>query len=325
MPEGTQNGSRFSTTPYQPDGGTTPSGIGMLLAGTIVSSALLGFVVGWVQQFFYLIILFPILIGLAIGAASSWFAKRGKVRSPLMGGLAGLIGGIVVALSTHYYGYRTFESAFMAELKGTEGEAVFAEFIAAKRSGAELTPEMKLAEQMLLADNDGKLLIKTLEAKSLFGYIDVEAQAGVTVSRGGSGFNLGYIGTYIYWLVELGIISALAFFMVGEAVQVPFCTRCNEWKQEVALGGVEPPAMDASQFVASGDLEKLKELGLNSDTTGTFPITLSSCSRCGEQSTTHLKLQQVTINDKGERANTVLSHTTYPGEAIPAIRKLFTT
>ena len=51
----------------------------------------------------YLILLFPLAIGAAIGSIGVQLVEAGKVRSPLLGGVAGLFGGVVAMFAMHYF------------------------------------------------------------------------------------------------------------------------------------------------------------------------------------------------------------------------------
>jgi hypothetical protein len=93
---------RFDTEPFRPEGGIPPLGLVLTMGGSLLSALLIGSVVGYVAQWLYLVLLFPAAMGLGVGAATSFAVKRGKVRNPLIAGLAGGIGGALVMLSMHY-------------------------------------------------------------------------------------------------------------------------------------------------------------------------------------------------------------------------------
>jgi hypothetical protein len=71
------------------------------------------------------------------------------------------------------------------------------------------------------------------------------------------GTNLGYVGSYIYWGVELLILVGVSFAIMLGAASEPFCVQCETWKQERILGGVSPPADEAVDAINQGDLNRL--------------------------------------------------------------------
>src|SRR5260370_42594766 len=77
---------RFETSPYQPDGGWPPSGAFRILSVALVAGLGLGWLASFVGQWFYLILLFPILLGGGVGAAGNWANRSGKVRNSLVAG-----------------------------------------------------------------------------------------------------------------------------------------------------------------------------------------------------------------------------------------------
>src|SRR5918999_1394985 len=92
---------RFNVAQYRPAGGFTSAGVMMLVGALLVAGGVLGFVVHLVSQAFYLIILFPVLIGVALGWIGVRMVKQGRVRSPLLGGVAGLLGGVLAMFMVH--------------------------------------------------------------------------------------------------------------------------------------------------------------------------------------------------------------------------------
>ena len=101
-----------STTvnPCQPDGGFTASGLITMLGVMFVAGAAVGFAAHFISQLFYLIIVFPVAIGLALGRSGVRLVKFANLRNPLLGGLAGLVGGAAAMMMMHYFDYHEFRT-----------------------------------------------------------------------------------------------------------------------------------------------------------------------------------------------------------------------
>src|SRR5438034_170826 len=100
----------FPTPPYTPHHGYTAGGLLMLIAALGTIGAILGYITHLIASHFYFIILFPLLIGLAIGAIGSRMVKVGRLRNPWLGGLAGFLAGVFAMTSMHYFDYEEFRS-----------------------------------------------------------------------------------------------------------------------------------------------------------------------------------------------------------------------
>src|SRR5262249_60632249 len=54
-------------------------------------------------------------------------------------------------------------------------------------------------------------------------YLDERARKGIPVHFRRIHFNLGYVGTYIYWVVEVLIVSVLVVAIMRGSPADPFC------------------------------------------------------------------------------------------------------
>ena len=99
---------RQQSVPFEPDGGVPMSGLLMTMVFTFGSALVIGGVVSFVHQWIYLILLFPMFMGLGVAAAGAAGVKHGKMRSPFQAGLLGLLGGTLVMLASHFGSYLLF-------------------------------------------------------------------------------------------------------------------------------------------------------------------------------------------------------------------------
>lgn len=307
---------RFEVSEYRPDGGFSVPGVGMLVSALVLIGAALGFVAHWVSQYIYLILLFPALIGLALGFVGQRMVRTGHVRNPLIGGLAGLLGGVLAMGMMHYFDYETFKK---------EVEALQPEI----RALAQMTPQQRaqvLREDLTVKQRQElEMVLKAVKVASFFQYMDLEAQRGVELKKTGSsvgGINLGYWGSYTYWIIEVLIVAGITLAMVKEACRQPYCTGCDQWKTLRLLGYFgSGPAMVAAA-IRSGDLNSIREMTPTSNPTD-LRLTAAACTSCMGQGDVDLKLESLSTDNKGNVKPTTVAHVRYPAGAFPYLEALF--
>ena len=129
--------------------------------------------------------------------------KFANLRNPLLGGLAGFVGGVAAMTMMHYFDYQSFRGEVdqrapdirdVARLPASERETEYPQF--ENPAGAR-----ELAEAYA----------------SFPGFMNFSARQGVEIksTRGSSSsskpLNLGFVGSYIYWAVELLIVAGITF------------------------------------------------------------------------------------------------------------------
>jgi hypothetical protein len=304
---------RYDVQPYQPDGGFTASGLVTMLGAMLVAGALIGFAAHWVSQLFYLIVLFPILIGLALGFVGKRLVKFANLRNPLLGGLAGFVGGVAAMTMMHYFDYQTFRGMVAAQAPDIVEVARLS-----KQQRENEYPQFE----------DPAAARELVEAYDGFpGYMNFSARQGVEIksSRGSSGkdkpLNLGFVGSYIYWVVETLIVAGITFAMVRGQTREPFCTDCSLWKSFRRLGafGGEPDA--AVVGVTGGDVNALaaaKPGALSSP----LELHVAECANC-RRAHASVKLELLTTNKEGKLERKILAHTMWPADSVAALDSLF--
>ena len=150
-------------------------------------------------------------------------------------------------------------------------------------------------------------------------------QVGVTISstRGGGndkGMTLGYAGSYIYWLIELGLMAGFAAAIPAVRAGQPFCARCDGWKTQHKLGVLFLGRDAARDYLESGELWRLAD---PREPPGEGPLTLTEwwCPHCLEASPVDVRLDQTVQKKKGVKQFKV-GFRTFPGEALPVLRAL---
>jgi hypothetical protein len=152
----------------------------------------------------------------------------------------------------------------------------------------------------------------------VFRYIDFAAQDGVVIGEGANnGFNLGYVGSYIYFAVEAALAVGFTTVVAKGAAALPFCRGCNVWKEPRTLAGLpHVPADVAVEALRAGALLDLLDTG--TPTGGGHPLNLkaSVCPRCVGDGTVVAGVERITIDSRGRRQVKVIGQYVYPGQVL---------
>lgn len=310
----------FPVQPYVPDGGMSLGGA-LQLVGTLgLAGIILGGIASYISRFFYLVLLFPIGIGLLLGWVGGRCIRAFKIRRPLTCGAAGFVAGCLAMLSLHYFDYRHFETT-LAEEAGGDLEllrtiARNAEEIKAHPSDIPEEERSDVLEFIGELEKDPQLR-RALLVDSLASYIDFAAHEGVELKRGaGNGINLGYWGSYIYWGLEALIVAGIAFGLMQGAAAEPFCGDCLVWKRSETWGPLShPEAVEHS--LREGRIERFEF-----DPAAAGPqveVTVYRCPTCEEGGDLDVRVERLTRNSKGEVQRTRTLQATYPAEAYAAL------
>jgi hypothetical protein len=306
---------KYDVVPYRPDGGFAVSGMGMLVSAMVLLGAALGFVAHYVSQWFYLILIFPVVIGLALGAVGHRMVKSGRVRNPLLGGLAGFVGGVLAMTMMHYFDFESFKKAIANRQP---------EFVAFATKSADARAEEYRIRDITGNDRD-EVEIAVGAYNSFPKYMDMQAREGVELKKAassGKGMNLGYYGSYTYWIIEVLIVAGITFGMVKGATAEPYCRPCGQWKKPNVLGFFKGDAGAAASAVAAGDLEALRQADPTPDVTN-VRLTAAGCATATDQCAIDVKLEQLTADSNGNVKANALSHATYPAEALVHFQSMF--
>jgi hypothetical protein len=312
---------RFETTPYRPDGGFSMAGSGILIGLSMLAAVALGWLVTLIEQWVYLILIFPLAIGALVGVVGMVGIKLGKVRSPALAGLAGILAGCVAMLSMHYFDYLAFRAEVDRDIPPDQQAVIEA------MGPDQIRALPKQIQEQFLEER------RAVRVKSFPAYMDYQATNGVTIQRVGHGgandrgTNLGYIGSLIYWGVEVLIVAVVAFVIMMGAAGQPFCRECQAWKQQRKLGTLtfRPGDVGAAQLVSalgSGEVTRLIDYN-PSPGDGPLHLSASVCPKCRDQGPIDVKLLHKYKTAKNEERSKELLHVTYPGEAFRALEAVF--
>src|SRR5580765_8250689 len=185
---------RFEALPYQAEGGFNLPGLILVTALSLIGAILAGILAAWIGQWFYLVIFFPVAIGLVVGFCGSIGAHMGKLRNRFLAIVIGVGCGCVAVAVMHYFEFLLFLMDMEKTIPGAGNE------------------RFSLA--------------------TLIQFIDQGAIAGVQIAGrpGQKAMNLGYWGSYIYWIAEAAIVAWMSAFVIASAAAAPFCSECQSWK-----------------------------------------------------------------------------------------------
>ncbi|MGE0529426.1 MAG: hypothetical protein AB7P49_20410 [Bdellovibrionales bacterium] len=277
---------RFEAVPYRAEGGHNLPGLILVLAFCLGGGVPAGLLGGWIGQWFYLIVVFPIAIGAVVGFFGALAADWGKLRNPSLGMLAGILGGCLAMAAMHYFEFR----AFLHEVEKTNPAALQLQF-----SPSEFAQ-----------------------------FIDQSAVAGVQIvgRPGQNAMNLGYYGSYIYWILEVVIVAFIAGAIVASVASSPFCSECETWKVVRQLGKVNVPRAVALEAITSGEIIRLAGQDL-APGPGRLNLAAAVCPNCASAVPVDITFTEVTVNSKGGEQSAQIAHVTYPGQALHVFEALF--
>jgi len=314
---------RFDVTKHVSDGG------GGSLAGTlqlvsILTSVgiLLGFIASYVSQWFFLVVIFPLLIGFGLGLVGALTIKRYKIRRPILCGAAGFVAGCFCLLTMHYCDYRRLENSLAEQPEAVLEIARNIEKLEAQRD--QLAPEVQEVIQELRRNPEA---LRVFRIRNLWDFMNYQAENGVTLStKRGQDINLGYTGSFIYWGVECLLVAGVCWAMMNMEASKPFCSECNQWKVEKPLLVSSLGPKEITAAVKDGDLIAL-ESALTNTTAAVnqsvyTKVLVHVCDGCDPPGAFEIKVIKVTVNAKNEHSNSDQALMTYPGEALVPLQEL---
>jgi hypothetical protein len=204
--------------PYKPSNITPPEGIKNLTIVAIATGIVTGGIIGFISQFLYLIILFPILMGGVAGTAISLTVKSSKVRNPVLAAGFGSLTGLILYTSMNYLQYMTFKQEVRKEIITETGKS----------------------DDEAIAQLTDAVLKEATGDSGFVGYVKYSAKQGLKITRAGSsgsGITLDENGTWIYSLIELALISGIASYQAFASANEPFCEEGKDWYGDKVWSG----------------------------------------------------------------------------------------
>jgi hypothetical protein len=194
--------------PYKPSNKVPSAGFTWLTVTALIGGVAIGGATALVSRLFYLIVLFPILMGTGGGFLQAYAVNRGKVRNPMIAGAFAILTGLVIYGSLNASYYLAFRQEATAELKKSTGQS-----------------DDALIDKIL----DENLLQQETGSTGFLGFLKYSAKQGVGITRGSSKIELKNEWAWGYWAIELAAICGITAFMAFAAAKEPFCENSDEW------------------------------------------------------------------------------------------------
>jgi hypothetical protein len=261
-----------------------------------VGAPLLGAILAFVAQYVYLIFGFPLIVGVAAGAVMAQGIRWGKVRDVAVAASLGLLLGFCT------YGSYRFIDYLLAR---NELQTLIVEEYADSEDG----PVDSAAAAAIL----DYILLEETGQTGFLGYVLLEAREGLSVSHRGIGpsLNVGTAITWVYWVIELVIYTAMPAFAAYNAANKPFCRYHNRWyEREKSLGGtIRERVADVESLLDAGDFAGLsRNLRPQAPIPG-IELFIERCTDC-QESDPIMTIKSVYRSSRGRKHHEVLERRT---------------
>lgn len=229
---------------------------------SILGGIVVGLTAGSIGAFIYLVIVFPVIMGFAGGKVITDNAKYMKTTNNFLIALTSVLTAVVLFSTTFYIRFLgLYVTTALNELGGMTDQ------------------NLKVAKVLVdyaLEEETGRT--------GFIGYILFKANQGVSIGRifRSNELNLGPIFTWLYWLVELGVIIFITVYTSKEISKKPFCENCNAWYGgKRHIGGVV--AAQETNILNSIKLQDYASVGKSLEENPDLPsveLYLQSCMSC---------------------------------------------
>ena len=255
-----------TTNPLSPVKANLPFLAAILIS--ITGGALVGIITALVGSFLYIVLLFPLGMGTVGGSIVTTTIKWAKLRKSKQLVILSLLTAFAMYGTYHYGRYVALQSQTFLELSSRQ---------------AENTSPISAGGAKFILDY---ALLKATGHSGFLGYMLYKAQQGVSLSRlvSGSHTNLGPFFTWIYWLLEFGLIVWVIVNTGRKEILIPVCEVCgSRFGKEQHLGGTSPAneslMMELIHRREFSELVKL--IDKNADVPST-ELYLQRCGTCGK-------------------------------------------
>ena len=262
---------------------TTLSLLGALLI-ILIGGVLTGLATAVIGSFFYIVLVFPLGMGIAGGKIVSVAVRVAKFKSAGQLLLVSVLTALVIYGSFHYSRYVALQVRMTLELAPSMGEY----------STTEKLEIGKIFVDAALKEETGY--------PGFLGYMLYKAGSGISIGRfySQNRLNLTSLLAWLYWILEFGIILWITRSMGKKEMQVPVCENCGRrYRKEKHLGGTtpanEPLLLDLlkrNEMIELGQLI-VKDAGLPS-----VELYMQRCEACGK-STAYILVRRASLGVKG--------------------------
>ncbi len=251
---------------------------------TIIGGILTGIAVAIVGSLLYIIILFPLGMGFIGGSLVKLGVRLAKIRKISQVVFLSILVTVSIYGTYHYAKYIYFRAQA---------------FVALSPKLSKVSDDKKVDTASILVDY---ALVKETGHSGFIGYMFYKAQQGVSLGRATSStsVNLGPILTWVFWLLEFGIIFWVARSIAKQEIQVPVCEVCgSRLGKEKHLGGTTPS--NESRLLDLIHSKQFVELGKMIEKNEVLPSTelyMQRCEAC-EKGNSYIMICRASRNPRG--------------------------
>ena len=301
----------FEVERYRSDGHFTTPKLMQLCGALGLTGIVLGAIAAFISQYFWLIVLFPLGMGVAVGFVGVLMLTKLHIRNPAACALAGLCAGVFAMIAMHFTSYRLFESEMVNKIP--PGVLLVARNLEQVKANMNEIPEEERADiQQLVQQLEAEpTVLEAFQVQSFPQYMEYQAHQGVEIKGkgGGNGANLGYTGTWLYWGFETLLVAGMALGMMKGSAEDPYCTDENSWKGHVKFGPFQhsPEVLDD---LKRGEVRVLP-FPVEEDKSALL-ITLYPSPEFPNERPVDVFLEKLVIDKQGNAKTTNLAKLTYP-------------
>ncbi len=185
-------------------------GLVLLFLCATIGAIAIGTLAFGVSRTVYLVVLFPLLMGLAGGCLNLWAIGRGKIRNPGIATMSGLLTGLVIYGVFLYGGYLLYRSEKIGWAEG-----------ASPTEKAEVSADLDRS----IVDNTGY--------SGFLGYLHQQSKNGVVIvgkkTSDSPPITVKDRGVWLNWVLELFTICGITTLMSRWRVSAPFSETTDRW------------------------------------------------------------------------------------------------
>lgn len=290
---------------YRPSHRLPTRGWVLLSVWTLVGALLIGGFAFAVSQLIYLIVLFPLLMGLLGGVLLAMVVRQGKVRHPLVVGIFAVLLGVLTIGALRFGEYQQFRYRVAHALMRDE---MF--------SGS---PSIRLSLGLVDA-----LVTERTHLPGFLGYLKYTAALGTEIKHHSSSLKLNEAWTWVLQGVEVSLCCAIIALIAVGAANKPFCERCDTWYQSAQLLCHAPPESAATlvQHIRALELSQAAAL-LQRPDPAVYPrveIHTEHCASCPLVDYV-MTVKRVAKNRKGETDTRILLTGMLSAEELATLTK----
>lgn len=292
-----------------------PARVSLFTGLLSIAGMITGLVFGLIRPFFWVVILFPCLIGIIHGLAGRKLVRQIVVRHLVGLSIACLVSATLSLTLTHYITYLFAQQKIVTDM-GISGEFYhkiahdYEVHLANKEKSSQVNEAMRFFE----ANPD---LLDRARVQSFPDYLKYLVNHGMNVgfSADTTLIRMGATGTGLYLMLEVLLAAILPLIIFRSEINHPFCNWCGSWKTKQTFGPFTNRE-EVLKVLENGELkifEYVEVAGPND-----IFVSFHTCPRCQNKSPVDVTIHPVDPRTK-EASTGIVSRMTYPEKAYTSL------